>query len=255
MPPRPGIRSVRRCPAPPSGRECHEHHRKAGRRSLPVRSPDHPGARPTHNRPDPAPAQRRLGTPLRHRLGLPRRGQRPAHAPGPDRGRLQRRPQRPQPHLGAPGARPVPAPEALTGEGATISGTQLCTQSEGESQLVANLRVLTTPNREVRTNGLPDIDGAPGGTLDGFGILADKLNELPPLLGFRVSNPIREHCFVPAVSAISVREPGTHDNLYTPISDEELEETPFHAVKLASQSDTHTLVTEELATWFLDQLP
>lgn len=148
-----------------------------------------------------------------------------------------------------------PGADALTGKGLTIAGTKLRTQSEGESQPVANLRVLTVPNREVRTGGLPDIDGAPGGTLPGFGLLADKLNELPPLLGFGVDNPIREHCFVPAVSAIALREPDTHDNLYTPISDEDLEETPFHAVKLASQSDTHTLVTEELATWLLDQLP
>ncbi|MFJ8585756.1 hypothetical protein ACIRD2_14005 [Streptomyces sp. NPDC093595] len=148
-----------------------------------------------------------------------------------------------------------PAVDALTGEGVTVSGTTLRTQSEGESQVVANLRVLTVPNREVRTNGLPDIDGAPGGTLAGFGILADKLNDLPALLGFRVSNPIREHCFVPAVSAVAVREPATHDDLYTPIDDEELEQGPFHAVKFASQSEMHTLVTEELSTWFLDQLP
>ncbi|MDX2565247.1 hypothetical protein PV371_37215 [Streptomyces sp. TX20-6-3] len=88
-----------------------------------------------------------------------------------------------------------------------------------------------------------------------MGILADKLNGLPALLGFRVSNPIREHCFVPAVSAVAVREPGTHDDLYTSITDENLEESPFHAVKFASQSEAHTLVTEELSIWFLDQLP
>ncbi|MFB6878846.1 hypothetical protein [Streptomyces sp. NPDC056323] len=75
--------------------------------------------------------------------------------------------------------------------------------------------------------------------IHGFGILADTLNELPPALGFGAVNPIREHCFVPAVSAISLRESATHDDLYTPISEEDLEETPFHAVKLASQSDTH----------------
>ncbi|MFK8911743.1 esterase/lipase family protein [Streptomyces sp. YS-3] len=146
----------------------------------------------------------------------------------------------------------APGAEAVTGRGLAVVGTELRTQSEGENQLVAKLRVVTLPTREIRTSGLPDIDGAPGGTLDGFGILADALNEIP---GFGVVNPIREHCFVPAVSAISAREPATHDDLYTPISDEELEETPFHAVKFASQSDRHTLITEELSTWFLDQLP
>ncbi|GAA3463427.1 lipase family alpha/beta hydrolase [Saccharothrix longispora] len=147
-----------------------------------------------------------------------------------------------------------PGADALTGKGITVTGTKLRTQSEGEGQLVAKLRVLTLTTGEVSTSGLPDIDGAPGGTLAGFGILADRLNKLAPF-GFGVTNPIREHCFVPAVSAIALREPDTHDNLYTPIDHDELEETPFHAVKLSSQSDTHTLVTEELATWFLDQLP
>ncbi|MFB6530390.1 esterase/lipase family protein [Streptomyces sp. NPDC056399] len=149
----------------------------------------------------------------------------------------------------------APGAEALTGKGLAITGTELYAQDQGDNQLVAKLRVVTLPTREIRTSALPDIDGAPGGTLHGFGILADTLNELPPALGFGVVNPIREHCFVPAVSAIALREPATHDDLYNPISDDDLDQTPFHAVKLAPQSDTHTLITEELSTWLLDQLP
>ncbi|MGW3955149.1 hypothetical protein ACWEKM_30385 [Streptomyces sp. NPDC004752] len=144
----------------------------------------------------------------------------------------------------------APGAEAVIDRGPAVTGTELRAQSEGDEQLVAKLRVVTV--REIRTSGLPDIDGAPGGTLYGFGILADALNEIA---GFGVDNPIREHCFVPAVSAIALREPSTHDNLYTPISDEDLDETPFHDVKLASQNDTHTLITEELSSWFLNQLP
>ncbi|MFD9735738.1 esterase/lipase family protein [Umezawaea sp. NPDC059074] len=146
----------------------------------------------------------------------------------------------------------APGAAALTGKGLGVTGTALYTQAEGEDQLVAKLRVVTVPTREIRTGGLPDIDGAPGGTLHGFGILADALNEV---VGFGVDNPVREHCFVPTVSAVALREPATHDDLYTPISVQDLEQTPFHAVKLASQNDTHTLITEELSTWFLDQLP
>ncbi|MFB8762274.1 esterase/lipase family protein [Nocardiopsis alba] len=149
----------------------------------------------------------------------------------------------------------TPGVEAVIGKGFSITGTELLTQATGDDRLVAKLRVLTYPTREVHTDGLPDIDSAPGGTLPGFGILADTLNKLSPLFGFKVENPIREHCFVPAVSAIAAREPAGNDDLYTPISDEELEKTPFHAVKLSSQNEAHTLVTEELATWFLDQLP
>lgn len=149
----------------------------------------------------------------------------------------------------------APDVEAVKGKGLAVTGTELRTQPEGDDQLAAKLRVVTLPTREVRTSELPDIDGAPGGTLPGFGILATALNALPAWLGFKVDNPVREHCFVPAVSAVSLREPTTREDLYTPISDEELEETPFHAVRFASQSEMHTLVTEELAMWFLDQLP
>lgn len=60
-------------------------------------------------------------------------------------------------------------------------------------------------------------------------------------------SPIREYCFVPAVGAISLRGPATHDDLCTPISEEDLEETSFRAVELAPRSDTHTPVTEELS--------
>ncbi|QUX31208.1 hypothetical protein KGD83_12365 [Nocardiopsis akebiae] len=149
----------------------------------------------------------------------------------------------------------APGVEAVKGKGLAVTGTELRTQPEGDDQLAAKLRVVTLPTREVRTSELPDMDGAPGGTLPGFGILATALNALPTWLGFKVDNPVREHCFVPAGSAVSLREPATREDLYTPISDEELEETPFHAVKFASQSEMHTLVTEELSTWFLDQLP
>ncbi|GAA1452092.1 hypothetical protein [Nocardiopsis tropica] len=149
----------------------------------------------------------------------------------------------------------VPGIEAVVGKGLAVTGTELRTQPEGDDQLAAKLRVVTLPSRQIRTSELPDLDGAPGGTLPGFGILADALNGLPSWLGFKVDNPVREHCFVPAVSAVSLREPATREDLYTPVSDEELEETPFHAVKFASRSEMHTLVTEELAMWFLDQLP
>ncbi|MEU2970960.1 esterase/lipase family protein [Nocardiopsis alba] len=149
----------------------------------------------------------------------------------------------------------TPGVEAIIGKGASITGTELFTQATGNDRLVARLRVVSAPTREVHTHGLPDIDSAPGGTLPGFGILATELNRLPALYGFKVDAPIPGHCFVPAVSAIAAREPATNDDLYTPISDEEMEKTPFHEVKLSSQSETHTLVTEELAGWLLERLP
>ncbi|MCZ1017447.1 hypothetical protein O1M07_25375 [Streptomyces albulus] len=148
-----------------------------------------------------------------------------------------------------------PGGEAVIGRGHAVTGTELRTQSEGDEALVARLRVVTVPTREVRTSGLPDIDGAPGGTLEGFGILADALNELKPLYGFAVDNPIREHCFVPAVSAVAVREPAHHADLYTPIDGLPPTESPLDDFVLASRSEEHTLITEELSAWLLDRLP
>ncbi|MFB7611202.1 hypothetical protein [Streptomyces gardneri] len=96
------------------------------------------------------------------------------------------------------------------------------------------------------TSNLPYIDGAPGGTLHGFGILADTLNELPPALGFGVVNPIREHCFVPAVSAISLREPATHDDLYTPISQKPPEDAEG-TVPVSLESETGQFAVNQLS--------
>ncbi|WP_411123709.1 hypothetical protein [Streptomyces sp. x-19] len=136
-----------------------------------------------------------------------------------------------------------------------VSGTELRTQSEGDDRLVAKLRVVTVPTREVRTSGLPDIDGAPGGALEGFGILADALNKLAPVLGFAVENPIREHCFVPVVSAVAVREPSRHADRYLPIDELAPEESALDDFVLASRDEEHTLIAEELSGWLLDRLP
>ncbi|MCK9901978.1 hypothetical protein MXD63_18095 [Frankia sp. Cpl3] len=65
--------------------------------------------------------------------------------------------------------------EALRSSGPYFTGTTLFTQAGGRNQLVADLRGVLG-ERKVTTDNLPQIDGAPGGTLDSFGILADALN-------------------------------------------------------------------------------
>ncbi|KUL35110.1 hypothetical protein ADL22_28455 [Streptomyces sp. NRRL F-4489] len=148
-----------------------------------------------------------------------------------------------------------PGVPAVIGKGLAVAGTELLTQSEGDARLVARLRVVTPPPaKEVRTDHLPAFDGAPGGTLEGFGILADTLNKLV-LLGYGVENPVREHCFVPAVSAVAIREPDTAADLYAAIDELPPEESPLDEFVLASQNEGHTLITEELSTWLLDRLP
>jgi hypothetical protein len=132
----------------------------------------------------------------------------------------------------------------------TLAGTDLRTMPDPDD-LAAILQVILK-KKEVRVSGLPAVDGAPGGTLDSFKILADALNT-PPEEGphlTAVDLLIEEHCFVPAVSAVDVRDLDTNDDLYTPI--EPSEESGLEYM-LATQNEAHTKVTEELCTWLLDR--
>ncbi|MFE0133436.1 hypothetical protein ACFWY6_17980 [Streptomyces sp. NPDC059037] len=147
-----------------------------------------------------------------------------------------------------------PGVRAFHGKGLAITGTHLYTQPAGEDQLVAQLRVVTLRKPQIRTSGLPEIDGAPGGTLEGFGILADELNKIPAIIGLGSEAEIREHCFVPAVSAVALRDVDTHQKLYEPFP-ENSEDSELDEYLCASQNEGHTLVTEELCTWIMDRLP
>jgi hypothetical protein len=149
-----------------------------------------------------------------------------------------------------------PGVAALEGTGLSITPTKLYVQGPGDHQLVADLRVVTPPpKRQVFTPGLPTIDGAPGGTLEGFGILAAKLGELPPLLFMQATASIPSHCFVPTVSAIAIRDLDTDDDLYASIDELPASASELHEFRCASQNEEHTKITEELCTWIFDRLP
>ncbi|MFJ7252089.1 esterase/lipase family protein [Streptomyces sp. NPDC098085] len=148
-----------------------------------------------------------------------------------------------------------PGELALEGKGLSVLGTKLYTQTPGDNELVAKLRVVTLKTNEVHRSGLPSIDGAPGGSLEGFGILADAFNALSPVLGFKTDVRIRSHCFVPAVSAVDIRGLETDEELYANISALPQEDSGLDEFRLASSNEGHTLVTQELCTWLLDRLP
>lgn len=147
-----------------------------------------------------------------------------------------------------------PGLTAVRGKGLAVIGTDLRTQPTGTDSLVAAMRVLTVQKPDVHAPGLPDIDGAPGGTLAGFGILADELNKLA-ILGMGVEDPIRSHCFVPAVSAVAVRDLDTHDDLYVDIDGLSAGDSELDEFMLASHNEEHTKITDELCTWIMDRLP
>jgi hypothetical protein len=131
-----------------------------------------------------------------------------------------------------------------------LSGTDLRTMPAAPDDLAAILKLIN--RKEVRFSGLPAVDGAPGGTMDSFKILADVLNgiKFPPM---GVDNPIQGHCFVPAVSAVDIRDFDTNDDLYTNIDDLNPEDSRLDDFQLASQNEPHANVTEELCTWLLDR--
>lgn len=149
-----------------------------------------------------------------------------------------------------------PGRTALRGAGELIIGTDLRTQPQSGDSRVADLRFFTPDLQEINSPPLPRMEGAPGGTLEGFGILADALNALPELgLDTAVDNPIREHCFVPAVSAVAIRDIGSDQDLYTPIDDLSPEESELDEFRLAGRNEGHTRITEELCGWILDRMP
>ncbi|MGW6021606.1 esterase/lipase family protein [Streptomyces sp. NPDC055099] len=147
-----------------------------------------------------------------------------------------------------------PGERAFHGRGLAITGTHLYTQPTGEEKLVAQLRVVTLRKPQIHTSGLPEIDGAPGGTLEGFGILADELNKIPAIIGLGSEATIREHCFVPSVSAVALRDIDTQEKLHDPFP-EQSEDSELDEYLCATHNEGHTLVTEELCAWIMDRLP
>jgi hypothetical protein len=144
---------------------------------------------------------------------------------------------------------------AVLGTGSLISDTDLRTQPKAPDILAATLRFLTPGTAKVQAPDVPAADGAPGGTLDGFKILADTLNALAGI-GFdiRVDNPVASHCFVPSVSAVSVRDV-TDENLYTDIYRLAPDESDLDEFLLSDDNGPHTQISEPLASWLLDRLP
>ncbi|MBB2913263.1 pimeloyl-ACP methyl ester carboxylesterase [Streptosporangium becharense] len=140
--------------------------------------------------------------------------------------------------------------EALKCTGLVFNGTVLYTQSTGDDQQVATLRSILGGAEDIYTSGLPEMDGAPGGTLESFGILADALNEYG-----RAEVYHRSVCFVPAVSAVAIRDLDRQDDVYADISALSPSESELDEFRCASANEEHSLVTEELCTWILDRLP
>ncbi len=135
---------------------------------------------------------------------------------------------------------------------ADLPRTTFSTQAQGRDVVVAELkRRFPKAEKTITTSGFPEIDGAPGGTLRSYGILADTLKKLGAEVDLR-----HEHvCFVPSVSAVSIRDLDQQKDLYADIDDLNPDESDVDDFICSSANTGHTVATEELCTWLLDRLP
>ncbi|MEU0252142.1 hypothetical protein ABZ299_06415 [Streptomyces sp. NPDC006184] len=146
---------------------------------------------------------------------------------------------------------------AMSSTGPVLNGTQLFTQDIG-NPVVANLHGANKESVVVRTDGLPDIDGAPGGLFPvtpglpgnpaNFGtaaMLAEVLDRKPAELVYNAS------VFVPTVSAVAAGDIDDRHMLYGKIDPEASELDDFLC---AGENEGHTVMTEELGRWILERI-
>lgn len=140
--------------------------------------------------------------------------------------------------------------EALHAIGSPFRGTILYTQAVGEHRRVAGLSLLGREIHRVYTDGLSEVDGAPGGTLETFGMVADRLAEKG-----KVQLPERTVCFVPTVSAVAIGDLDDDLGLYADIDRLPPEHSELDDFRCADTTEPHTQISEKLCTWILDHLP
>lgn len=127
-------------------------------------------------------------------------------------------------------------------------GATLKTQKDGTDQVAATLQRLgwLTPPITIKTSGIPALDGAPGGTLNTFGIAAHALEQA----GYEATAEFPDVCFVPVASAVDLADPS---DPYAPVNDTDPSSSGLHAFKTATQNEGHTLLSSELCTWLTEE--
>ncbi|MFI6006449.1 esterase/lipase family protein [Streptomyces sp. NPDC051366] len=145
---------------------------------------------------------------------------------------------------------------AVRGDGETLQDTWLKIQAQGD-QIVARLQKAGDEATMVRTSGLPDIDGAPGGLFTmqspagdtgSFGLAALLMS----LLGNEVDpDVITTSCFIPSISAVASGDINDSKALHHPIAAGDSALDAFHC---AGRNEGHTTMTEELGAWIMNEI-
>lgn len=151
--------------------------------------------------------------------------------------------------IGLPGVKPG---EVALRIDRIYPGTTFYTQAQGDDVTAAYLsRRFPKAEKTITTNGFPELDGAPGGTLHTYKILADTIKKL----GGQVDLRHEDVCFVPSVSAVAVRDIQKQADLYTNIDGLDPQDSELDDFLCSSTTTAHTGITEELCTWIMDRLP
>ncbi|WP_405984998.1 lipase family alpha/beta hydrolase [Streptomyces sp. NBC_00872] len=131
-------------------------------------------------------------------------------------------------------------------------GTTFYTQAADENATVAQLkRLLPLASKTVTTSGYPELDGAPGGTLASYKIVAEEL----VAKGGKVDLRHEAICFVPTVSAVAIRDIDKQEDLYAKVAAIDLEESELDEIFWSSTTTPHTAITQELCEWIIKRLP
>ncbi|MEV7617149.1 hypothetical protein [Streptomyces sp. NPDC089799] len=149
-----------------------------------------------------------------------------------------------------------PDVNAVRGDGETLKDTWLKTQAGGD-QVVARLQKTGGEQILVRTRGLPEIDGAPGGVFTlplptgdpgSFGLAGLLMTFLRNTVD---EDLIRTSCFIPSISAVAAGDIDDPKALYAPITPDAGE---LDAFLCASRNEAHTAMTEELGAWIVNEI-
>ncbi|MEW9549814.1 hypothetical protein [Nonomuraea sp. NPDC050783] len=140
-------------------------------------------------------------------------------------------------------------------------GTPVLDLDEGPLRLVARVQPDMGELRNVGAIGFGEpvwtsatshvaaFDGAPGGTLDAFGRVADAM-------GLAIQDRFRGTCFVPSVSAVALAgDPvAWQAELHADLGELQKDETFLDAFRCDTGNRPHGAVSKTLVEWFVDQL-
>ncbi|MFJ3790710.1 hypothetical protein [Kitasatospora sp. NPDC090091] len=171
-----------------------------------------------------------------------------------DLARIGNFPQRPR-KLGVSNGRrdgtglPLPAGEvAFDWQALIASATARFQPERGEAQKIGGMHLGLAVRRSTTTE-VPALDGAPGGTLDSFGKVADALKA-------KISDEYRSGTFVPSVSAAALAFDPVRWNVNPTLSITDADLAAGHLDDVAFDVDNteHSHVSATLVEWILERV-